>query len=240
MNFFEVAQHAGQDIAGRCGLQIKADGRLVVSQRPIAAPVGLQALSEVFPAERLARHRVNHHLALGQTNFDHEMPRKSHAMGFQAQPGGEFEPDHGQGNRDAPAGAHHRAQEAVVGVVVIVEVGAKAQVLVKKLVQGAQALQCGGIAGDPTFEAGEQLVYIGKHLGNIGLWVFVLHQRGRSFEQGEAFVAADQGLKIGQRRGNLKIHLHASLYWHSAAASTGLASGFIRGGRGPSWAGSLR
>ena len=117
------------------------------------------------------------------------MPRKRHAARIQAQAHGQFQPQHRQRDRDAPAGAQHGIEETVVRVVVVVDVAAKTQVPKKELVQCAQALQLGRIARQAALEAGQQLIDIAQHLLHIELRVFVLRQADGGFEQGEMRIA---------------------------------------------------
>ncbi|MNL68532.1 hypothetical protein D3C87_1932690 [compost metagenome] len=51
VHFFQVAQHARNDVAWRGGLQVKAQGHVVIVHQAIAALVGLQPLGQLFAAQ---------------------------------------------------------------------------------------------------------------------------------------------------------------------------------------------
>ena len=127
------------------------------------------------------------------------MPRKRHAARIQAHAHGQFEPQHRQRDWNAPARAQHGVEVAVVRVVVVVDVAAKAQVPKKELVQRAQPLQLGRIARQAALEAGQQLIDIAQHLLHIELRVFVLRQADGSFQQGKMRIALHEAGEILQR-----------------------------------------
>ena len=75
VNFFQIAQHAADDFAWRCGLQVHANRRVLRVLAVAQLAKRLQALGQLFSAQRLAAERVNHHLTFGQIDFDHEVAR---------------------------------------------------------------------------------------------------------------------------------------------------------------------
>ena len=192
MNFLQVAQHAANDFARRRGLQVQPHGHLKLFAQAAALAKRLQPLGQFFAAKRLTVEGVNQHLALGQVDLDHEMPRKRHAARVQPQPDGQLQPQHGQRDWNAAPRAHHGVEVAVVGVVVVVDVAAKAQVAKEKLVQRAQALQLGRVARQPALEAGQQLVNIAQHLFDIQVGVFVLRQADGGLQQRKVRIALHQ------------------------------------------------
>jgi hypothetical protein len=113
------------------------------------------------------------------------MAGKADAPGKQAQALRQFDPQHSQGNLVATAGAQHDVQVTVVGVAVVIDVAAEAQVAKEKLIERAQALQRRCIGGQSALEARQQLIHVAQHLLDIEVGVFVLGNAGRRFEQGK-------------------------------------------------------
>ena len=109
MDFLEVAQHAGDDVARRRSLQVKPQRHLEVVDQAAAPLVGLQTLGQFFARKRLARERVDHDLPLRQSHLDHEVARKAHAARVQCQGPGPVPstaPPAKSGCRDACAAPH--------------------------------------------------------------------------------------------------------------------------------------
>src|SRR6218665_3310953 len=65
---------------------------------------------------------------LGKPTLPMKSPGKTTpAPRLQVQALGQFQPKHGERNRNPPAGAQHRIQIAVLGVVVVVDIAGKTQ-----------------------------------------------------------------------------------------------------------------
>ena len=208
MNFFQIAQHAGDDLARRRGLQIQAQGHVKLIDQTTAPLVGLNALRQLLAAEGLAVKRVDHHLALGQVDLDHKVPRKANAPRTESQALGQLNPQHRQADRDAAAGAQHGIHITVVRVVVIVDVATKAELPVEEVAEQPQALQGRCIHRDAAFDAGQQLVDIAQHLLDVQLGVLVLRQAAGGFKQRKVLVALHQAGKVFKRRGNVGGEVH--------------------------------
>jgi hypothetical protein len=102
VDFLQVAQHAGDDVARRRGLQVQAQRHLELVHQAAAPLEGLQPLGQVLAAERLARKRVDHHLALGQVTLTMKCPGNATPARMQAQALGQLHPQHGQRDRECP------------------------------------------------------------------------------------------------------------------------------------------
>ena len=85
----------------------------------------------------------------------------------------------------------------------MVDVAAKAQLLVEKLVQLTQLVQGVRLGHQATLELGAELVYLAQHLLNVQAGVFVLGQADRGFQQGKLVIALHQGGEVVECRGQL-------------------------------------
>ena len=142
VNLFQVAQHARQDIPLGRGLQIERQWRVLRVGQASAAAIGKQHLLKVFTAQGLTVERVDHGQTQRQLDLDQEMTGKTHAMRGQTQGAGQFQPNQRQRNRDTDPALQHFMDEAVGRVVIVIDIAAKTQVLVKEPVQGTQARKC--------------------------------------------------------------------------------------------------
>ncbi len=210
VDLLQVAQHAGQDVPRRRRLQVQAQRHVELAGEARAALVGLEPLRQLLGRERLPGEGVHHHLALGQLHLDHEVAREAHPAGLEPQALGQLQPEHRQRDLDAPAGAQHRVDIAVVGVGEVVEIAAEAQVVEEELVERAQAVQVGRVGRDPAAQPLEQAVDLVQHLLHVEVGVLVESQAGGRLQQGKVIVAPDQGTEIVQGAGRLELPGHAS------------------------------
>ena len=174
--------------------------------------VGLKTLGQLFPAQGLAIERVHHHLAFRQIHLDHEMSGETDSARVQIQAGGQLQPQHRQRDGNTPSPAQQRIQVAVIGVVIVVDIATKPQILKEELVQQAQLLQRRCVAWQATLQARQQLVDSAQHLLNIQLGIIVQRQTGGCFKQRKVLVALNKAGKILQRRRNNKIKDHGSTF----------------------------
>jgi hypothetical protein len=115
VDLLEVAQHAGDDLARRCGLQVQAQRHLELVHQAAAPAKRLQPLGQLLAAQRLPVHRVDHHLPLGQVDLDHEMPGKTHTPRGQPHALGQLQPQHRQRDRNRAAGLEHHVDKLLSG-----------------------------------------------------------------------------------------------------------------------------
>ena len=127
------------------------------------------------------------------------MPGEANASHREAQPLRQLHPQHRQGDGDTTARAHQHLHEAVVRVVVIVDVAAEVQILKKELIENAQLLQRAGIHRNAALDAGQKLVRIIQYRLDIQVRVFVLCQADCGFKQSKVGVALYQSGKVVQR-----------------------------------------
>ena len=133
------------------------------------------------------------------------MPRKRHTTRIQAQPAGQLQPQHRQCDRYAAPGFEHSIEVAVVRVVVVVDVAAKAQITKKELIERAQLLQRRRIQRQPALDACQQLIHIAQHLLHVQFGVIVLSQTDGGFQQRKVLITLNQTGEILQRRRCIQI-----------------------------------
>ena len=79
VDFFQIAQHAADDFARRCSLQIQPQRHVEFIDQPVATAVRIQPLGQFFTAERMAGHGIKHCLPHRQMDLHQKMSRKTHA-----------------------------------------------------------------------------------------------------------------------------------------------------------------
>ena len=132
-------------------------------------------------------------------------------MRRQAQRAGQLQPNQRQRNRNPDPALQNLMDEAVRGVVVVIDVAAKAQVFVKKPVERAQARQGRVLASYATVQPLHQMVH-GRQGGlNIELGIFVLGHANCRLQQREVVVGLHQRLEIVQRAWYVKRQVHGDL-----------------------------
>ena len=105
----------------------------------------LCALRHILTAQGVARKRINDDLTFGQAQLAQKVTGKCDAAGIQIQAVGQLQPDNGQRDGYSYPCLQHQMNEAVVGVVVIVDVTLEAELMEEKLIENPRALYWIGI-----------------------------------------------------------------------------------------------
>ena len=132
-------------------------------------------------------------------------------MRRQAQRARQLQPNQRQRNRNPDPALQNLVDEAVRGVVVVIDVAAKTQVFVEKPVERTQARQRRVITPHAAVQTLHQMVHRRQGRLHIQLRIFVLGHANGCFQQRELVIGLHQRLEIVQGAWYVKRQVHSDL-----------------------------
>jgi hypothetical protein len=164
----------------------------------LALEIGVEHFLQLFLRKRLAGQRVEHDLARRNRHANQEVAGEGNTLERQADLLAEFHVEDGQRDRNTPALLEHHVQVRIVRIVVVVRVGAEAEIAIEEMIEQAQALDGRRSLRDPALQAQGQNIQ-GCQFGlQVQVRIGVLGDRQRGLGERDRVVVGHEAGEVVQ------------------------------------------